>query len=186
MMLHLSVGWTVFDVIDQRVTGKSWKINSKVRRDQWRPTKNPPMTKLVFLWFWMLDKCSNVYLFVDQCFYSTPTKQSSPFTLVNDFGSNHYNCLWYRTIFDTISFGLIGLTVVGNGSHQFYRLRSEVWCPMSKLYSLLRRRFCSRRDDLKSPPTCFALDEISPSRLSRADVIDQDDPSWTSLELEFF
>ena len=102
MMLHLSVGWTVFDVIDQRVTGKSWKINSKVRRDRWRPTKNPLMTKLVFLWFWILDKCSNVYLFVDQCFYSTPTKQSSPFTLVNDFGSNHYNCLWYRTIFDTI------------------------------------------------------------------------------------
>ena len=57
---------------------------------------------------------------------------------------------------------------------------------MSKLYSLLRTRFCSRRDDLKSRPTCFTLDEISPSRLSQADVIDQDDPSWTSLDLEFF
>ena len=45
---------------------------------------------------------------------------------------------------------------------------------------------CSGRDNLKSRPTCFALDEMSLSRLSRADVIDQDDPSWTSLELDFF
>ena len=51
---------------------------------------------------------------------------------------------------------------------------------------LLRTRFCSGRDDLKSSPTCFALDEISPSRLSQADVNDQEDPSWTSLELDFF
>ena len=41
-------------------------------------------------------------------------------------------------------------------------------------------------DYLKSHPTCFAQDEISSSWLSRADVIDQDDPSWTSLELDFF
>ena len=34
------------------------------------------------------------------------------------------------TVFDTVSFGLINLTVVGNGSHQFCRLRSEVWCPV--------------------------------------------------------
>ena len=80
MMLRLSVSWTVFDVVDQRVVGKSWKINSKVRGDRWRPAKNPPMAKLVFLWFQMSEKCSNVYLFVDQCFYSTPTEQSSPFT----------------------------------------------------------------------------------------------------------
>ena len=51
---------------------------------------------------------------------------------------------------------------------------------------LLRTRFCSGRDDLKSSPTCFALDEISPSKLSQTDVIDQDDPSWMSLELDFF
>ena len=47
MMLHLSVGWTVFDVINQRVTSESWKMNSKVKGDRWRPAKNPPMAKLV-------------------------------------------------------------------------------------------------------------------------------------------
>ena len=97
-MLHLSVGWTVLNVIDQRVSDKSWKIDSKVRGDRWRPAKNPSMTKLVFLWFWMLEKYSNIYLFVDQCFYSTPTEQSSPFTLVNGFESNCYNCFWYRIV----------------------------------------------------------------------------------------
>ena len=45
---------------------------------------------------------------------------------------------------------------------------------------------CSGRDNLKSRPTYFALDEMSLSRLSQVDVIDQDDPSWTSLELDFF
>ena len=61
-------------IFDQRVAGKSWKIYSKVRGDRWRPAKNSPMTKLVFLWFWMLENCSNVYLFVNQCFYSAPTE----------------------------------------------------------------------------------------------------------------
>ena len=51
MMLYLSVGWTVFKVVNQRVASESWKMNSKVRGDQWRPAKNPPVAKLVFLWF---------------------------------------------------------------------------------------------------------------------------------------
>ena len=61
-----------------------------------------------------------VTFFVDQCFYSTPTEQSSPFMKVDDFGSN------LLTVFDIVSFGLIKLTVVGNGSHKFCRLGSEV------------------------------------------------------------
>ena len=35
---------------------------------------------LVFLWFQMSKKCLNAYLYVDQCFYSTPTERLSPFT----------------------------------------------------------------------------------------------------------
>ena len=185
-MLHLSVGWTVFDVIDQRVTGKSWKMNSKVRGDRWRPAKNPPMTKLVFLWFWMLDKCSHVYLFVDQCFYSTPTEQSSPFTLVNGFGSNCYNCFWYRIVwpdwFNRRWQRFPSILSITKRDVMPY----EQTVQLAQDEVLLRTRFCSGRDDLKSCPTCFTLDEISPSRLSRADVIDQDDLSWTNLELDFF
>ena len=58
--------------------------------------------------------------FVDQCFYSTPTEQSSPSckSMVSE--------VTVITVFDIVSFGLIDLTVVGNGSHQFCRLQSDV------------------------------------------------------------
>ena len=45
-----------------------------------------------------------------------------------------------------------------------------------------RTRLCPGRDYLKPRPTCFTQDEFSSSGLSRAEVKDQDDPSWTSLE----
>ena len=56
-------------------------MNSKVRGDRWRPAKNPPMAKLVSLWFFVQESESvwMVTFFVDQCFYSTPTEQSFPF-----------------------------------------------------------------------------------------------------------
>ena len=162
MMLHLSVGWTVFDVINQRVASESWKMNSKVRGDRWRSAKNPSMAKLVSLWFLMSRHPQNNHLPSCKSTVSTET---------------------VITVFDTVSFGLIDLTVVGNGSHQFYWLRSGVWCPMSN--SSVDYTICSGRDYLKSRPTCFAQDEISLSWLSRANVIDQDDPSWMSLELDF-
>ena len=48
-MLHLSVGWTIFGVIDLKVVGKSWKGKQESqKRPVEAPTKNPPMTKLVF------------------------------------------------------------------------------------------------------------------------------------------
>ena len=65
-----------------------------------------------------------ITLFVDQCFYSTPTEQSSPFMWINGFNSK-------LTVFNTVSFGQVHITVVGNGSHQLCRLRkgvmSNVW-----------------------------------------------------------
>ena len=83
MMLHLLVGWTVFDVINQRVASESWKMNSKVGGDRWRPAKNPPMAKLVSLCFFNVKEVKgSVWMsnfFTDQCFYNTPTEQSSPF-----------------------------------------------------------------------------------------------------------
>ena len=41
------------------------KVNNKVRGDRWRPAKNPPMTKLVPLWFFVKEnerKFLNGYL----------------------------------------------------------------------------------------------------------------------------
>ena len=67
-----------------------------------------------------------VTFFIDQCFYSTPTKQSSPFMKVDDFGSN------LLTVFDTVSFGLINLTVVGNGSHQFLSITERGVMPCAE------------------------------------------------------
>ena len=130
MMLHLSVGWTVFDVINQMVASESWKMNSKVRGDQWRPAKNPPMAKLVSLWFLMSRKWKEV----SECL---------PFSQIRAFIAHLQNnrlpsckstvsAETVITVFDTVSFGLIDLTVDGNDYHQFCRLRSEVWCPKSK------------------------------------------------------
>ena len=45
MILRLSVGWTIFGVIDLRVVGKFWKGKQYSQR---KPAKNPPMAKLVF------------------------------------------------------------------------------------------------------------------------------------------
>ena len=65
-----------------KVANKSWK-QRQIKGDRWRPAKNPPMAKLVSLWFWFEGKVNrsseSITLFVDQCFYSTPTEQSSPF-----------------------------------------------------------------------------------------------------------
>ena len=65
-----------------KVANKSWK-QRQIKGDRWRPAKNPPMTKLVSLWFLFEGKVYRssewITLFVDQCFYSTPTEQSSPF-----------------------------------------------------------------------------------------------------------
>ena len=65
-----------------KVANKSWK-QRQIKGDRWRPAKNPPMTKLVSLWFWFEGKVYRssewITLFVDQCFYNTPTEQSSPF-----------------------------------------------------------------------------------------------------------
>ena len=110
-----------------KVANKSWKQRT-IKGDRWRPAKNPPMTKLVSLWFWFEGKVYRssewITLFVDQCFYNTPTEQSSPFMWINGFNSK-------LTVFNTVSFGQVHLTVVGNGSHQLCRLRkgvmSNVW-----------------------------------------------------------
>ena len=130
MMLHLSVGWTVFDVTNQRVASESWKMNSKVRGDRWRPTKNPPMAKLVSLWFLMSMKWKEV----SECL---PFSQIRAF--IAHLQNNHLpsckstvSAETVITVFDTMSFGLIDLTIDGNDSHQFFRLRSELWCPKSK------------------------------------------------------
>ena len=65
-----------------KVSNKSWK-QRQIKGDRWRPAKNPPMAKLVSLWFWFEGKVNRssewITLFVDQCFYNTPTEQSSPF-----------------------------------------------------------------------------------------------------------
>ena len=115
-----------------KVANKSWK-QRQIKGDRWRPAKNPPMIKLVSLWLTLKEKfffyrsSEWITLFVDQCFYSTPTEQSSPFMWINGFNSK-------LTVFDTVSFGQVHLTVVGNGSHQLCRLRKGVM-------SWLRTRF---------------------------------------------
>ena len=38
-----------------KVANKSWK-QRQIKGDRWRPAKNPPMTKLVSLWFWFEGK----------------------------------------------------------------------------------------------------------------------------------
>ena len=144
MMLHLSVGWTVFDVINQRVASESWKMNKKVRGERWRPTKNPPKAKLVSLWFLMSRKWKEV----SECL---PFLQISAF-IAHLQNSHLPSCKsmvsveTVITVFDTVSFGLIDLTVDDNDSNQFYPLQSEVWCPKRSFLILvlpvsLRMRF---------------------------------------------
>ena len=110
-----------------KVASKPWN-QRQIKGDRWRPAKNPPMIKLVsvinFEGKVFYRSSEWITLFVDQCFYSTPTKQSSPFMWINGFNSK-------LTIFNTVSFGQVHLTIVGNGSHQLCRLRkgvmSNVW-----------------------------------------------------------
>ena len=72
--------WTELSSMLSKVASESWKMNDKVRGDRWRPAKNPPMAKLVSLWFfWCKGRVWITTFFADQCFYSTPTEQSSPF-----------------------------------------------------------------------------------------------------------
>ena len=132
MMLRLLVGWIVFDVINQRVANESWKMNSKVRGDRWRPAKNPPMAKLVSLcfFFWMSRKWKEVseclHFLQISAFIAHPQNSHLPSCKSTVLAET------VITVFDTVSFGLIDLTVIGNDSHQFCQSRSEVWCLMSK------------------------------------------------------
>ena len=98
-------------------------MNSKVRGDRWRPAKNPPMVKLVSLCFFFLNvkEVSECLHFLQiSAFIAHPQNSHLPSCKSTVLAET------IITVFDTVSFGLIDLTVVGNDSHQFCRSRSEV------------------------------------------------------------
>ena len=160
------------------------KTNSKVIGDRWRPTKNPPIAKLAFLWFQMSKKCPNAYLFVDQCFYSTPTKTvislhvTSP--IVKGSGNNRYNCFWHRIAWlDLSNRRWQGFTSILSISER--GCNAHVKTVVLIVQSLLRTRLSL----ISSYLFLFRM-IFSSSWISCAAVIDQDDPLWTSLDLNFF
>ena len=62
---HIKLMTRVHPGKTQRSLMNPEKVNNKVRGDRWRPAKNPPMAKLVPLWFFVKEnerKFLNGYL----------------------------------------------------------------------------------------------------------------------------